>query len=165
VRTLALLSLALLAGCSSSSSGQDGGIADASREGASNHCITYGQKFGYVCQSGPSCAVGYSNVEDYPCGNGELCCAPPSDGGLVGSGDASVFVDGAVFETGVADSGHDGGHAPSQDGGHDGGHDAARASDSGTDATHHDSGHPANDAAADAGHPAADSGSSDARHG
>jgi hypothetical protein len=143
---------AVLAGgaCSSSSSA---GVADAGVDTApANQCTAYGQ--GYECQPGPSCKEGFVDKEDYFCGStGDLCCGPIGDGGSDGSDDANVFVDGAVFETGVADARHDGATHDGAVG--DAGHaDATTHPDAGADSgSQRDAGAPDSGARHDAGEP------------
>jgi hypothetical protein len=96
------------AGCSSSSSSTpgDGGAVDATHDGATNGCLTYGKAYGYACQSGATCSAGFVGTQDYSCGaTGQICCAPVGEGGVDASDDVSVFVDGAVFEAGPTDAG------------------------------------------------------------
>ena len=133
---LAVLALvaggASTAGCSSSSSSStpgDGGAVDATHDGATNGCLTYGKAYGYACQSGATCSAGFVGTQDYSCGaTGQICCAPVGEGGVDASDDVSVFVDGAVFETGPTDAG------ASDAGGATDATDATTTSEAGVDA-------------------------------
>ena len=85
----------------------------------------------YVCQAHACQAPATSNIEDLhlriELGRLLLCARPGDAGGIEPSDDADIFVDGAVFETGNVDSGHDtmrrGHRARQRRGRH--GHDAA----------------------------------------
>jgi hypothetical protein len=153
VRLLALAAalFAASAACSTSNSSADGG-ADATFDvnPANGYgCLTTGQSFGYTCQSGPSCPGNMVNIQDYDCAPGEVCCGPMQEGGLIVPNDVSVFVDGATFDTGVADAGHDTGSPPAHDSGTDG--TVPPKSEAGTDAGK-DSGETHTDGASSDGH-------------